>query len=261
MYKSLFKTLIYFTSLILILSGCSTSKVEKLASEQTTITMQTSSTMNENVASEEQSTQDEPVKDVVISLKDRIHTTSSEFIFKVFGKKLKSEYYDFYKYSAYKIEIFESNGKEELVQEILFEATDTPDEENLGFVIEDMNFDGYKDIRIQQFLPAAPNIPYYCWLWDEKTSKFIENLYLEEITSPEFNQENKVIKSFARASSSNHFERTYKYLNGIPTLIEEYEIAAETKDDKTMIHHILREFKDGRMQVIQEYYEPYKDDK
>jgi hypothetical protein len=257
MNKSRLKTLIYFTSFILMLSGCSTLQVEKSVSEPTSIAIQTSSAMNENVASEEQMTKGELVEDIVISLKDRIHITSSEFIFKVFGKKLKTEY-DYYKYSANKIQIYKVNGKEELIQEITFDATDTPEEESLGFVIEDMNFDGYKDIRIQQFLPAAPNIPYYCWLWDDKTSKFVENIYLEEITSPEFDQENKIIKSFARASAANHFERTYKYLNGIPTLIKEFEIAAEFLDDKTMIHHITRELKDGRMQVVQEYYEPYE---
>src|ERR1700720_1454639 len=40
------------------------------------------------------------------------------------------------------------------------------------FIIEDINFDGVNDIRLLQFLPAAPNLPYYYWIYDRKSGKF-----------------------------------------------------------------------------------------
>lgn len=40
------------------------------------------------------------------------------------------------------------------------------------FTIEDVNFDGFNDFRIVQFIPAAPNIPYYYWTFNNKKKNF-----------------------------------------------------------------------------------------
>ena len=185
---------------------------------------------------------------LVIKIKDKIHSSIPEYLFTVYGEKKSINY------SANKILISKTGGKEDVVQEITFDKTDTPDKERLGFQIEDMNFDGYKDIRIQQFLPAALNIPYYCWLWDEKTSKYVESKELEEITSPEFDSENKIIKSFARASATTNYERIYKYVDGKPTLFRETERIGDT--NKNVWHVTVKELKDNEMKVMNKYDEP-----
>ena len=46
-------------------------------------------------------------------------------------------------------------------------------QDNLGFVVEDINFDGYADIRIVEDLPAGPNISYTCWMWDKKVGQWV----------------------------------------------------------------------------------------
>lgn len=52
------------------------------------------------------------------------------------------------------------------------------------FIIEDMNFDRFNDIRMVQFMPAGPNIPFYYWIYDTVSHKFLRNTPLEDITSP-----------------------------------------------------------------------------
>ncbi|MDQ0195255.1 XAC2610-related protein [Paenibacillus wynnii] len=182
----------------------------------------------------------------VYEIRQRIHADMPEFTYEIFG------YRDEILNHASKIVIFR-NDSNEILQQINFEETETPDDESFGFVIEDMNFDGYLDIRIQIDTPAAPNISYYCWIWDRSTSRFIENLDLESITSPEFDSKNKIITSFGRASAAEHFTETYKYMAGIPTLMKKI---TEIIDDKDIVHYIVEERLNNKIQVTKKYDEP-----
>ena len=114
------------------------------------------------------------------------------------------------------------------------------------FIIEDINFDGFNDIRLLQFLPAAPNLPYYYWTYDPATQKYRRQKALEEITSPEFDPEKKLIYSFWRGSCCDHGRSTYRYINGKPTLIEESEVKEE--DDKVIT--TLKKLVNGRMKLV-----------
>lgn len=183
-----------------------------------------------------------------IIIKNRIHPSLPEFVFISYGFKKENFY------STNKIEVY--NGKK-IVQEITFNNTETLDTESLGIIIEDMNFDGYKDLRIQQFTPASPNIPYYYWLWDTKTAQFISNKKLAEITAPEFNQQNKTIKSYVRDGAATHYELTYKYIRGIPTLVKEKKSDADP--EKNVLHVTISELRNGEMIVTKEYDEPLPD--
>jgi hypothetical protein len=111
-----------------------------------------------------------------------------------------------------------------------------------------MNFDGIDDIRLVQFIPAAPNIPYYFWIYDTTTNEFVRNKELEKITSPEFDSKQKRIFSFWRASCCDHGQSTYKYINGRPTLIEESEVAVDPNDDNKNITTV-KKLKNGRWKV------------
>ena len=102
-----------------------------------------------------------------------------------------------------------------------------------------MNFDGYKDIRIQQFLPASPNVPYYYWLWDKESSKFIKNDDLEKITSPIFDSENKSIKSNVRANAGTYYDYEYKYIGNKLTLVRETEKIADP--EKNVWHITIKQ--------------------
>lgn len=117
------------------------------------------------------------------------------------------------------------------------------------FILQDVNFDGLKDIQVLQFMPAAPNIPYYFWTFNGKTKKFQRDTSLEMITSPEFDYANKIITSFWRSSCCDHGLSTYKYINGKPVLIEEVETAMDLEDNTKYITTVKRRI-NGKMKLV-----------
>lgn len=182
---------------------------------------------------------DEP--GLLFSIKDTIHPSLSEMLFKIYG--IENEYTS----SANKIVIYQSEAE----QELHFEDTDTPDQESVGFIVEDMDFDGYKDIRIQRSQPAGPNIPYYYWLWDEVSSKYVANGNLEMITSPVFDAENEWIQSTIRENATTYYEDIYKYIDEVPVLVKETE---EIIDEVNNVVHITEmEFSYNEMKITKQY--------
>ncbi len=181
---------------------------------------------------------------------EKIHASLPEYEFVVYGKEIKSGGSAYF--SADTIAVHKPGGT--LLQEIAFEGTRTYNGKNLGFVLEDMNFDGYKDIRIQALTPAGPNIPYLCWLWDSAAAQFVRNGDLEKITSPKFDQEKKTITSFVRSSAVHHLEYTYRYSDGVPTVVRIKESRGERIDGKMMVRYITRELIDGELTITEDYF-------
>jgi hypothetical protein len=128
------------------------------------------------------------------------------------------------------------------------------------FIIEDVNFDGFNDLGIIQFIPAAPNIPYYYWTYNSNTKQFQRDTTLEEITSPEFHHDKKIITSFWRANCCDHGTSTYKYINGKLVLIEEEEVALAPKDDKKYIRTVKKRV-NGKMILVKKVIEKVEGDK
>lgn len=152
-----------------------------------------------------------------------IHPELPEFAFKLVGE-VSDMSEDIVNVNA--IDIRKSNESQPF-QTIQGLDTETPVREDyVGFEIEDMNFDGYRDIRIVELLPAGPNIPYLYWLFEPKAGSFVQNKELEEITSPEFESDKKRIKSSWRDSAVRYGTDYYQFTGGKPLLvrqeIEEY---------------------------------------
>lgn len=199
-----------------------------------------------------QQTQDikEMTTNQMVIRKNRINQSLPEFIFKVYYQKKDTSY------SVYRIEIYSNVGKKEKIQDILLSDTRTLDEQEFGTIIEDINFDGYKDIRVQCGTPPGPNIPYYYWLWDENSSRYVPNKELEEIVSPEINYKNETITSFNRGSASDSRERVYKYIDGKLRLIKETERLADI--DKMVLHFTIKELIGNHLKIVKKYDKPIK---
>ena len=103
------------------------------------------------------------------------------------------------------------------------------------FIINDVNFDGINDVMIVQFMPSSPNIPYYYWIFNKEAQQFQRDSTLEEITSPNFKKDQKLITSSWRSGCCTHGLSTYKYINGKITLIEETEITDDTENPEQRI--------------------------
>lgn len=126
------------------------------------------------------------------------------------------------------------------------------------FIIEDVNFDGAPDIRLLQFEPADPNEPYYFWVYDRKTGKFKRFKALEDITSPRFVPEKKLIYSFWRSGCCDHGLSSYKYINGIPVMIREDEDAMSANDTATYIITVKKRI-NGKMKLVKRTIEKYRE--
>ncbi len=91
-------------------------------------------------------------------------------------------------------------------------------------IVEDMNFDGWPDLRIAQFLPASPNIPYAAWLFDPATRNLAASDDLEEIASPAFDPAAKRVTSAVRNSCCSYTNEVYAWHKGHLRLVEKTDI-------------------------------------
>ncbi|UOG62264.1 XAC2610-related protein [Leptospira noguchii] len=97
-----------------------------------------------------------------------------------------------------------------LSQTLEIERIDPPKEDEEFFVAEDMNFDGYKDIRLILYQGATGNKGYTIWLFDPSKNLFIEKKELSELVSPTFNSKTKTIRAYYNYSSCEYLNQTYK---------------------------------------------------
>lgn len=126
-------------------------------------------------------------------------------------------------------------------------------------IVEDVNFDGHEDIRLIQFLPAAPNVPYYYWVFNPSRQTFVRDTSLEQITSPDIDHKQKVISSLWRYGCCDHGLSTYKYINGKITMIEESEMKSEFKNPDRVIMTRKKLVK-GRMKLVERKVERVEDE-
>jgi hypothetical protein len=125
--------------------------------------------------------------------------------------------------------------------------------------IEDVNFDKVNDIRMIEFIPATPNTPYYYWTFNSLTKCFERNTSLEQITSPDFDHDKKLITSFWPASCCDHGTSTYKYIDKKPVLTEESEVAQDINDNSKYIITVKKRT-NGKMKLIEKTVEIHKSD-
>jgi len=133
--------------------------------------------------------------------------------------------------------------KTEPAQVIAVGGATAPDVGGAGFILEDMNFDGYADFRVQAFVPAGPNTPYLYWLYDPASGGFKPNRTLEEIASPTFHPAERVIRSENRSSAASWVTRSYHYVDGVPRLFREKETRIDPDEGVQEVR--VRELKDG----------------
>lgn len=125
---------------------------------------------------------------------------------------------------ADKIEI-RKKGTNEITQ--IVENFNAEVQKNETVIVEDVNFDGYLDIRLMEYLPSGPNIPYLYWIFDPETKQFVQNEELKQITSPEVDVKNKQLLSHQRTDATRFGTKFYEYRNNELVLVKE-EIRAYT---------------------------------
>lgn len=106
-------------------------------------------------------------------------------------------------------------------------ATRIPDIEDHGFSLEDVNFDGYLDIRLFDRTNGNYRLEWIYLVWDPEASRFVHDPRLNEISLATFDQEKQLIYGMERGSAVDHYYYTYQYIDGVPTLIDYEEDHAD----------------------------------
>lgn len=116
-----------------------------------------------------------------------------------------------WKIRADRISVYDAGRLGVLMQEIPYNAAILPELDDLERVItEDLNFDGYLDLKIMTSRGNA-NVYYDCWLWEPVKRQFVQHQMLSALASPMFDPVHKTIHSFARNSAADSIEGTYVF--------------------------------------------------
>ncbi len=173
-----------------------------------------------------------------------IHDSQPQTQFTLYGTQQDE------RYSISKIEIKQGNDIQVIDnyagQKL---ATDTLDLPATGFVIEDVNFDGYKDIRLMEFLPAGPDVPFIYWLYDTDQKNFVYSSVFSDIVSPVIDAEKQQISMPWREGAMGIGENTYTIENGQPLLIRQ-EIRHYLEDGGYKL--LIKERRNGKMEIVKQ---------
>lgn len=150
------------------------------------------------------------------------------------------------------------------------------DKEMLGFELEDVNFDGYLDIR-QYDTPNGNYRQEWIYLvWNPDKHMFNHDTRLNQISLATFDQDEQLIYGMERDGAAHHYYSTYQYIDGEPVKIRYVEeegvfleedksqafcAAASEKKESALcegvwcyIHIMERNKKTGELETISEEY-------
>jgi hypothetical protein len=82
------------------------------------------------------------------------------------------------------------------------------------FVLEDMNFDGYNDFRLLNWISTNLQKGYWYWFYDTTTRQFLADTLLEEMWNPFFDPVQKTIHAWWRVGFTNYGHALYKWHEG-----------------------------------------------
>lgn len=122
---------------------------------------------------------------------------------------------------------------------------------SLELIAEDLNFDGFKDLKLLASSSAVGNLSFMLWVFDPKTKQFAAFPQFLELSSPDADPQDKEINSHNRdANALIYVDKTWKWANGTLT-----KVAEERQDALKMegyYYNVQRALVDGRPAVVGE---------
>jgi hypothetical protein len=126
-------------------------------------------------------------------------------------------------------------------------------EDNYQIELIDMNFDGWKDVRIFVVPNGTWNKSYLYYIWDAENALFIEDPYhLGSLALPMFDEDTQLVHSSGKDSSADHWFYTHKYINGDLVLTE------EVTDNRLWKLHELDETAALKIRVLEPLFDAEK---
>ncbi len=129
-------------------------------------------------------------------------------------------------FSAYGLLVIGPDGQEQMLDQ--FDALLPDGSEVDALYVEDVNFDGYADLRVMKYLPGGANVPYFFWLYNPSTAKFEESKAFEVVMSPQVDLAKKELISRQRVSAAEYVTEYYKPRGNFPVLVRREERVYES---------------------------------
>jgi len=100
-----------------------------------------------------------------------------------------------------------------------------PIDETWGLSTVDMNFDGFRDIRLQCGKPDPILVVHRNWLFDRKTGRFAPSPELDAIQSADYDPVHRTIIAIGEITCSGPKEVVYHWVDDHPVLLHGDESA------------------------------------
>ncbi|MGB1251218.1 MAG: XAC2610-related protein [Candidatus Promineifilaceae bacterium] len=91
----------------------------------------------------------------------------------------------------------------------------------MGLRLVDVNFDGFDDLLLQEFLPASPSIPYLYYLYNPALGQFLLDDAYRHIPAPLVNATTQTLTAYERFGAAGGKITTYRIVNNKPVAIRE----------------------------------------
>ena len=154
-------------------------------------------------------------QELFTEIQARVTPDGQPYTFRVLGDKDTSSF------SAYGIHVIAPDGKEHMLDQ--FDSLLPEGSEPDALIVEDVNFDGYNDLRIMKYLPGGANVPYYFWIYNPAKEVFEENKAFEVVVSPTVDTSKKELISRQRVSAAEYHTEYYKTDGSEPILVRREE--------------------------------------
>lgn len=152
-------------------------------------------------------------EDFTVSIDGRLREDMPEFTFEL------TAYYDL-QTGYYPVQTIAVRDGDTVLQTIsipeltFFGQTANHDTDTLGFTLEDVNFDGYQDIRLYDTPNGNYRVEWIYLVWNPAANRFEQDKRLNEISLAQFDQDKQLIYGMERGGAAYHYFSTYQYING-----------------------------------------------
>ncbi len=154
------------------------------------------------------------------------------YVFQVFGDKDE----DGTAYTAYGIQVVAPGGGVSMLDE--FESMLPANSEADALIVEDVNFDGYADLRMMQYQTGGSAVPYYYWIYQPETGGFARAEFFEVVKSPQIDPDTRQLVSRQKLSSTETVTEFYDPQGFVPTLVRK-EVRNYAPDGSSKVHVFL----------------------
>jgi hypothetical protein len=120
---------------------------------------------------------------------------------------------------------------------------------SVAFVLEDVNFDGVFDLRLQKGPADEAGVPFRWWLFDKTSGQFVPSPALDGVRSPAVNVKRRLLIGTARDEQGRHARIFYRWREGQLAPVAAEAVGRTEHGACVRSHYTM---KDGKFEKLRE---------